>query len=195
VQPAVLLWDFGDTLADERWMRRLPSTCPSWAEVWQEVMASQADGWNDGTIGAAEIFAAVADRSGMTIADVEAHARDCCGQLEFNVTALRVATERRVPQALVTVNPDIFGQWIVPRYDLTTTFDTIVISSAERTNDKNELCDIALDRLGIDRGDRSHALLIDNRVDLVEAWQVAGGAGYWFRGDERFGRDLHALLQ
>jgi hypothetical protein len=28
--PAVLLWDFGDTLVDERWMVRAPATCPTW---------------------------------------------------------------------------------------------------------------------------------------------------------------------
>jgi hypothetical protein len=32
-------------------------------------------------------------------------------------------------------------------------------------------------------------LLIDNRHDLVDAWQATGGAGYWFGGDEQFARD------
>ena len=30
--PAVLLWDFGDTLVDERWMLRAPATCPTLAD-------------------------------------------------------------------------------------------------------------------------------------------------------------------
>jgi FMN phosphatase YigB (HAD superfamily) len=72
-------------------------------------------------------------------------------------------------------------------------FDVIVTSSAEQTADKPTLCEIALDRLGFD-GDRSDALLIDNRLDLIEAWRNVGGAGYWFQSDERFKHDLPRLL-
>jgi hypothetical protein len=38
----VLLWDFGDTLVDERWMRRSPADRPEWAAGWAEVMADLA---------------------------------------------------------------------------------------------------------------------------------------------------------
>jgi hypothetical protein len=72
-------------------------------------------------------------------------------------------------------------------------FDVIVVSFAERTVDKPSLCRIALDRLGFD-GDHSAALLIDNRKDLVHAWQDDGGAGYWFQSDEQFRRDIPRLL-
>ena len=72
-------------------------------------------------------------------------------------------------------------------------FDAIVISSVERTNDKTELCDIALQRLGVGAR-RSDALLIDNRLDLIEAWRGAGGLGYWFQDDDQFGRDLPDLF-
>ena len=191
--PAVLLWDFGDTLVDERWMRRVPERCPAWPDVWSEVMEIHADGWNDGSVSRAVILAALADRSGLTLAEVEQHARECCAQLELHPTAWRVAAERRHPQALVTVNPDLFDEWIVPGYGLTAMFDAVVITAAERTNDKTELCDIALDRLGYD-GARSQALLIDNRLDVVEAWRSTGGAGYWFQSDERFAQDLPTLL-
>jgi hypothetical protein len=193
VVPEVVLWDFGDTLADERWMRRRPEGCPEWAEVWTEVMSVHADDWNNGTVPATDVFAALANRSGMTVTEVEAHARECCRRLDFHETAWRVARERRLPQALVTVNPDSFGEWIVPHFGLASIFDTIVMSWAERTNDKTELCDIAIKRLGLER-DRSRALLIDNRLDLVDAWRVVGGAGYWFQNDERFARDLPRLF-
>jgi FMN phosphatase YigB (HAD superfamily) len=193
VDPAVLLWDFGDTLVDERWMRRPPELCPAWPEVWVEAMEVHADDWNDGTIGRAEVFASLAERSGMSVADVETHARECCARLEFYRNAWRTATERRFRQALVTVNPDIFEEWLVPEYHLGTTFDAIVISSVERTNDKTELCDIALQRLGSGTR-RSDALLIDNRLDLIEAWREAGGLGYWFRDDDQFARDLPDLF-
>ena len=56
-------------------------------------------------------------------------------------------------------------------------YDQIVMSFAEHTDDKVALCDIALERLSYD-GLRSRALLIDNRLDLVDAWRDSGGAGY-----------------
>jgi hypothetical protein len=64
-----------------------------------------------------------------------------------------------------------------------------VVSCVEGTADKVRLCEKALDRLGFD-GDRREALLIDNRVDLVEAWRRSGGAAYWYRD----GADFEAVL-
>jgi hypothetical protein len=72
-------------------------------------------------------------------------------------------------------------------------FDVIVVSATERSADKVTLCETALDRLEF-RGDRSEALLIDNRADLVRAWEETGGAGYWFRSDDEFERDFPTLL-
>jgi len=191
--PEVLLWDFGDTLVDERWMRRVPDGFPRWEEAWSKVMADMADGWNIGLVHADQVYDAVAERTGMTRQGVEAHARACCQQLELNPTAWRVASERRMPQAIVTVNPDMFADHIVGSYGLDAMFDEIVMSFAEGTADKSALCSRALERLGF-RGDRSRAMLIDNRLDLVDAWTAVGGAGYWFRGDDAFERDLPAIL-
>lgn len=191
--PDVVLWDFGDTLVDERWMRRVPDACPGWEAAWSDVMADLADRWNVGAVRAPQVFAALAERTGMAKQAVEAHAQDCCRRLTFNAAAWRVATERGCRQALVTVNPDLFADYIVPGYHLATVFDVIVISFAEGTDDKPTLCQIALDRLGFN-GERSQALLIDNRVDLVHAWRDIGGAGYWFQNDEQFARDGPRLL-
>ena len=71
---------------------------------------------------------------------------------------------------------------------LSEVFDAIVMSFAEQTDDKVALCDIALGRLDYG-GARDRAVLIDNRRDLVNAWRGSGGAGYWFRTDDQFGRD------
>jgi phosphoglycolate phosphatase-like HAD superfamily hydrolase len=191
--PEALLWDFGDTLVDERWMRRCPQAWPGWEEAWVAVMAEMADEWNVGAVSSYEVFAALSDRVGMTLQDVEAHARACCDRIVFNATAWRVASERRFPQALVTVNPDLFTDYVVPSYALGDVFDVIVASYAENTADKSALCRAALDRLEF-RGDRSSALLIDNRSDLVDAWRDIGGAGYWFQSDEQFSRDVVSLL-
>ena len=189
----VLLWDFGDTLVDERWMRRCPEACPHWEQAWIAVMRELADGWNVGAVDASDVFAALADRSGMTLPEVEAHARDCCERIVFHPRAWRIARERRCPQALVTVNPDLFDDYVRPAYPLAEVFDVIVVSYAERSDDKSVLCRVALDRLGF-AGDRSHALLIDNRLDLVCAWRDVGGSGYWFQNDARFAEDFEELL-
>jgi hypothetical protein len=189
----VLLWDFGDTLADERWMFRAPRAMPSWPDAWVKVMSTHADRWNVGDVGMDEVFAQLATRTGMAFSDVEAHARYCCQNLSFHESAWKLARERGVPQAIVTVNPDLFAEFVVPAYDLSSTFDTIVMSYAEMTADKSALCGIALDRLGF-RGDLSEAMLIDNRADLVQGWTDAGGSGYWFQSDELFKRDLGHLF-
>jgi hypothetical protein len=104
-----------------------------------------------------------------------------------------VARERHFPQALVTVNPDLFAEFVVTGYALADRFDEIVVSYAERTSDRSELCRATLDRLEF-RGDRSRALLIDNRLDLVDAWRDVGGDGYWFQSDHQFAHDVAGLL-
>ena len=127
----MLLWDFGDTLADERWMLRAPSRFPGWPEAWADVMADEADRWNAGSASGAEIFDALAHRTGMTLREVEAHARN--ERIEFHPNAWRVASEHRLPQALVTVNPDLFEQYV---HGLSAVFDAVVMSFAEGTNDR-----------------------------------------------------------
>jgi FMN phosphatase YigB (HAD superfamily) len=193
VGPSVVLWDFGDTLVDERWMRRPHESCPTWEAVWVEVMDELADEWNVGAVGAEEVFAALAEATGMSRLQVEAHVRACCAQLSFHPNAWTVAAQRRWPQAIVTVNPDLFADFIVPMHGLREVFDEIVMSFAERTDDKVWLCEIALERLGYG-GDRERVLLVDNRLDLVEAWRRSGGSGYWFRNDDQFGGDAAALF-
>jgi len=193
VRPSVLLWDFGDTLVDERWMRRPPEDCRDWPTAWSTVMAARADSWNNGDITALTVYQDLSELTGLTLEAVESHARDCCQRLIFHETAWRVAIERRLPQAIVTVNPDIFGDLIVPHYGLSDIFDEIVMSWVEQTDDKPVLCDVALSRLQW-TGGREAALLIDNRQDLVEAWKQFGGSGYWFQSDAQFAKDLSALL-
>jgi phosphoglycolate phosphatase-like HAD superfamily hydrolase len=178
---------------DERWMRRAPEGVPTWEAAWDDVMAELAEEWEVGRTACPDIFDALASRTGMAPAAVEIHARECCRQLAFNPTAWQVAKDRRLPQALVTVNPDLFIDYVVDEHDLALVFDAIVVSSVEGTADKTELCGRAIERLGFD-GDRSRVLLIDNRLDLVQAWQRSGGSGYWFRTDEQFAYDLSELF-
>jgi hypothetical protein len=66
VRTSVLLWDSGDTLADERWMRRAPDGCPTWETAWNAVMVEIADRWDVGRASSSEVFGALASQTGMT---------------------------------------------------------------------------------------------------------------------------------
>jgi FMN phosphatase YigB (HAD superfamily) len=192
--PRVLLWDFGDTLVDERWMRHPPVTVPEWSRAWVDVMGRYADDWNVGRVAEHDVFRALAERTQMTIKDVERHAQRCCESIEYNPVAWRVAKERRRVQALVTVNPDLFLTRVVSHHALVEIFDAVVVSCVEGTDDKVHLCEIALDRLRFD-GEHRDALLIDNREDHVAAWQLRGGSAYWYHGDTAFESDIERLFE
>jgi FMN phosphatase YigB (HAD superfamily) len=193
VPVAVLLWDFGDTLVDERWMRQAPAECPDWSNTWNEAMETCADDWNIGRASERDVFAEMSRRTGLSIDFVERHAEACCRSITFHPFTWRVATERRLPQALVTVNPDLFLERVVRRYGLGDHFDTVAVSCSEGSDDKTTLCEVALDRLGFGGG-RRDALPIDNRRDLAEGWRRSGGSAYVYRGDEAFEADLPTLL-
>ena len=187
-----LLWDFGDTLVDETWMHRAPPDCARWPEAWADVMAQYADDWNTGRVDERAVFGALCAHTCLDFDAVERHAADCCRSIERHPVAWQVMTGRRRPQALVTVNPDLFVHRVLTPHGLAEHFDTVVVSCLEGTDDKVQLCCVACERLGVT--DRGRALLIDNRRDLVDAWQRAGGAAYWYRSDAQFRDDVDGLL-
>ena len=190
-----VLWDFGDTLADERWMLAAPAAAPDWPEVWSQVAGNErADAWNRGEIPDREIVAAVAARLAMSEQEVRAHTHWCCSRIRFFDLPWSVARRCSLPQALVTVNPDGFSDFVVPHYRLHEVFDVIVTSWEERTLDKGVMGLTALKRLGgsILPGE---ALLIDNKSHNIEAWESRGGRGYLFRSEEEFQRDLGTALR
>ena len=189
----VLLWDFGDTLVDERWMLHAHAEFPEWPAMWTDVVRERAHDWNTGRINEGDVLRELATRSGMDLPAIETHVAACCRSIRFHPAAWRAATERRRPQALVTVNPDLFVARIAKPYGLDAHFDTIVVSCLEGTDDKSELCQIALDRLGF-TASRSEALLIDNRRELTDAWALIGGVSYHFRGDSSFNADWPGIL-
>ena len=106
------------------------------------------------------------------------HARTCSGAattIRFFEHAWAKARSHEMPQAIVTVNPDLFTRFVVPNYALDTVFDTIVTSWQEGTEDKARLCEIALERLG--GSDPAEALLIDNIEANVDAWRATRRSG------------------
>lgn len=190
-----VLWDFGDTLADERWMLEAPHGVPEWTRAWEEVAGGAlADAWNRGEISGREIVAALAARLPMSEAEVEAHTRRCCSRIRFFELPWSIARSTALPQALVTINPDGFSEFVVPHYRLHEVFDRIVSSWEERTLDKGEMGLTALARLGGSLRPEE-ALLIDNKPQNVQAWISRGGRAYLFRGEDAFRRDLARELR
>ncbi len=190
-----ILWDFGDTLADERWMLEPLDGVPEWAEAWTEVAGGElADAWNLGEINTSAVIAAVAARLRVPVEQVTDHVVRCCSDLRFFETPLSIARRSELPQALVTINPDGFSSLVVPRYGLAQLFRPIVTSWELHTLDKGVLAAHALEFLETDIHP-SEALLIDNKRHNVESWERRGGRGYVFRGEEHFRADLGSSLR
>jgi hypothetical protein len=102
--------------------------------------------------------------------------------------------ECSVPQAIVTVNPDIFTNIVVPEYQLDRRVDLIITSWQQGTVDKSTLCGYAIDQLGI-AVSLAECLLVDNRADNVLAWRSKGGAAYHFRGENAFCEEFAVVIK
>jgi len=177
-----VLWDFGDTLADERWMLAPLAGAPRWPEVYRQVLdgGGLADRWNVGSMSAADVAAEFSRALGIETGCILDHMRACCRNVSFYPDVMALAARLDGPQAIVTINPDVFSEVVVPAYDLSARFDAIVTSWEARTLSKADLCDVAMSRLagGLDR---QACLLIDNRMENVAQWRTRGGAAWLFQ--------------
>jgi FMN phosphatase YigB (HAD superfamily) len=180
-----LLWDVGDTLCHERFL--IDST-PAWQRSIDEYTADWQR-WMVGELDTPAFAARLAPLLGSDVDATVAHMHACCRNVSWYAHSMAVFRERRLPQAIVTVNPDLFSETLVPHYGLHDLAGSIVTSWEERTEDKGVLCARALERLELSC-DPSEALLIDNRRDNCEAWSARGGAAYLHTGDEVFARDV-----
>jgi FMN phosphatase YigB (HAD superfamily) len=188
----VVLVDFGDTLADERWMRQNSERFPSWTRTYVEVVDEVRGAWDVGRMTTVELAALIAERLGENREAIHSHMLGLCRTLKFNPSinaALFRRRQRGGVQAIVTVNPDLFSQ-VTDHYGLADKFDLIVTSWEAGTDDKAELCREAMSRLGVD--DSSRTVLIDNLQTNVDAWIAEGAAAYRFVDDDLFARDLAA---
>ena len=184
-----VLWDFGDTLVDQDWMLTAPEGYPDWPEAWCEAARGDtADAWYRNELSCEDIARRVSESLGMPLADTMNHIRRCCGDLRFFERPWKFAQACALPQAIVTVNPDLFSRYVVPAYELDQVFSVLVTSWEAKTVDKAELCSQALERLG--GGSPDEALLIDNLEDNVRGWERAGGIGYVYRGEAQFVLDM-----
>jgi FMN phosphatase YigB (HAD superfamily) len=187
----VVLFDFGGTLADEHWMRASDPPFPGFSAAYHREREAATKDWDCGRVSTDELARRIAQHLAVDAAAVRSHIGVLCRQLVFFDSVMAYARRRRDearPQALVTVNPDLFAD-IVEHYRLDVLFDAIVVSSTEQTDDKLLLCKRALHRL-----DRpiTDALLIDNLAANVAAFRDAGGHAYHFIDDATFAADLRS---
>jgi len=180
-----LLWDFGDTLCDELSLWRVS---PEWMEVYRSFDDGLGAAWNLGDLDTPGFAAELAKRMSLTEAEILAHLTrtDLFRFFPFTYAFFRA---RHRPQAVVTVNPALFSEVIVPGFAFEEVTDAIVVSGEERTSDKGELCRRALERMG-GRCPPSQALLIDNKAANLDAWAERGGIGYLYTTDDAFERDV-----
>lgn len=186
-----LLWDFGDTLVDETWMQMPMPGCGAWPKAYRDLVynGSLGDEWSLGNVDTATVAQALADCLGTTTQDaVRSHMERASRNITIFEEVLAYAKSSPLPQAIVTVNPDMFSAVTVGRYELAEVFPVIVTSWEENTLSKAALCDIALTRQGLGI-QRPEALLLDNKQDNIEEWTDAGGVGYLFESEQEFMRN------
>jgi len=181
-----LLWDFGDTLCDERFIW---GSGPEWMEVYEtfddDGLGAQ---WCLGEITTRDFSEALGARMNRAPESIAARMAECCRSIQYFPHTYDFFKSCHLPQAIVTVNPDLFSDVIVPTWNLNQYCGAIVTSWEERTDDKNILNRVAIERLGLDCRN-SEALLIDNKHSNIVEWVRVGGAGYRHTGDRVFRLD------
>jgi len=181
-QLQAILWDFGDTLVDERWMLAPLPGVPDWLATYGGILGGcdLADRWNRGAATASDVAEQLARALGVSSHLIMGHMEACCRNIAYDPGVMDLIARLDLPQAIVTINPDIFTRVVVPTYGLQNRFEAIVTSWEEKTVSKADLCDIAMSRLtgAVDRG---ACLLVDNRMDNVLEWRGRGGVAWRFR--------------
>ena len=142
-----LLWDFGDTLCDERFIW---SSGPEWMEVYGSFdEGGLGASWNLGELSTREFASRLSDRMDKSTESIIAHMTERCSRIQFFDKTYAFFKARHLPQAIVTVNPDLFSEEIVPICGFADDCDAIVTSWQEHTVDKNVLNRLAMGRMGL----------------------------------------------
>ena len=181
-----LLWDFGDTLCDETFIW---SSGPEWRTLYETFDDGLGHDWCLGKLDTDGFARAASERIPLNPEQIVAHMRERCSHINFFDFTYDFFKARHLPQAIVTVNPDLWSHVIVPLHGFAEATDVIVSSWEEQTIDKGILCRLALERMELECGP-SEALLIDNKQANLDAWIDQGGRGYLFTTDYAFQQDV-----
>jgi hypothetical protein len=185
LQIRCLLWDFGDTLCDELSLWRCSA---EWMDVYRSFDDGLGAAWSLGDLDTHGFVTELAKRMPLSESEILAHLKRT-ELFDFFPFTYAFFRDRHLPQAIVTVNPAFFTEVIVPGCALHEVTDAIVVSGEERTIDKGELCQRALDRMNLGC-DPSQALLIDNKRTNLDEWAGRGGIGYLYTTDSVFQQDV-----
>ena len=182
-----LLWDFGDTLCDERFIW---SAGPEWMEIYRTFDdGGLGNAWNLGKIDTTQFAEELSSRLEYSTDYIVSFMEERCKHIEFYEYTFAFFQKRTLPQAIVTVNPDLFTQVISPTWNLENFCDVIITSWEEGTDDKRVLNQLAIEKMGLGC-EFDEAVLIDNKKSNIDDWVGVGGSGYHFLGDEKFEADL-----
>jgi FMN phosphatase YigB (HAD superfamily) len=183
-EPRVVLFDFGDTLADQEWMQVGLASLSEAAESYDRWVRRDREvwsAWRRGDMCAEDIADLLARHVGASAGVLLDRFRRACQDVTFDDGMLRLAERLRirgVATAIVTLNADVFSRFVVPEYALDTRFDAVINSSDEGTLDKAAMCASAAARLGA----RPHdALLIDDSAEHRAGFQMLGGRAVHYR--------------
>ena len=157
-------------------------------EVYRSFDEGIGAAWSLGDVDTRGFVAELAKRMPHSEKEIHAHLRrtDLFEFFPFTYSFFRA---HHLPQAIVTVNPALFTEVIVPGCLFDEVTDAIVVSAEENTIDKGELCRRALERMSIECVP-SQALLIDNKSENLESWADHGGIGYRYTTDDTFKKDV-----
>ena len=141
--------------------------------------------WDLGQVTSADVAKELAQALGCQANKILTHMQWCSRNITFYPRIMGLAANLSVPQAIVTINSDIFSEVVVPAYDLTRRFSVVVASWQEGTVNKADLCEIAIERLPGAIEPRN-CLLIDNKLENVEEWKQRRGVGLHFQDERSF---------
>ncbi len=168
-----VLFDFGNTLADETWMTTDLGVFPDWPDVYRRVVGPLGTDWGLGRLSSVDIAGRLAQVFGCDIQPVYDHMIELYRHIQFYphiMGAVRRRRGRRARQALVTVNPadlaDMLALHGVPEL-----FDLVVCSGQEGLGNKSRLAVLAAERL---RVPLAQVVLVDNIEANVEGFRARG---------------------
>ncbi len=194
-----ILFDFGNTMADEDFFKRSSKEIPDFSKIMTEHIYKPyyADPfgdnllnlWMKGEKNKSYIALHIAKSIDKPVGNILKLIETCCRNLDIYTSVFEFAknVSSFKKTAIVTINADIFSEYVVDEYNLNKTFPVIVNSFYIRTLSKTDLCMEALKLL---ESPLEKSLLIDNTKKWCDEYESIGGNAYFFEGEEKFVSDF-----
>jgi FMN phosphatase YigB (HAD superfamily) len=186
-----IVFDYANTLSSDLYFQTCPEGFPAWRALFEKHVFSDPrilSDWCKGVLKKHDIARLISPHAGMPVATVLAEMNNSCKELHFNPAVWQLAEAQQIgghKTVLVTINIDVFSDFIVPFYQLDGLFDVIVNSSDYGTDNKLVLWHIAFEQLG-DGITYDNSLLIDDSPKWTTAFANKGGNAFLYRNDAEF---------